>query len=157
MGSKAVSVIRSLRMWNVTLQCACNTRVGNSASRLHFTPQLGMDPSNSAKPPRLHLHPSSGWIEMRGTLGGSTLSIVRQNFRTAKLPNGARSMKVRDSSNLHSPYAKALLSRPKPQRSRSRRQSCLPPTKPAADEEDEEESYFLADECPSTPWATTAT
>jgi hypothetical protein len=60
-------------------------------------------------------------------------------------------MKVRDSSNLHSPYAKALLSRPKPQRSRSRRKSCLPPTKPAADEEDEEESYFLADECPSTP------
>ena len=61
---------------------------------------------------------------------------------------------LRDSSNLHSPYAKALLSRPKPQRSKPRRQSCLPLTKPATDEEDEEEdAYFSADECPSTPAA----
>ena len=58
------------------------------------------------------------------------------------------------SSNLDSPYAKALLSRPKPQRSRQlRKQSCPPPTKPATDEEDEEDAYFSADECPSTPAA----
>ena len=61
---------------------------------------------------------------------------------------------LRDSSNLDSPYAKAPLSRPKPQRSsrQPHRQICVPPVKPAADEEDEE-AYFSVDECPSTPAA----
>ena len=61
---------------------------------------------------------------------------------------------LRDSSNLDSPYAKALLSRPKPQRSsrQPRRQICEPPVKPATEEEDEE-AYFSVDECPSTPAA----
>ena len=61
---------------------------------------------------------------------------------------------LRDSSNLDSPYAKALLSRPKPQRSsrQPRRQICEPPLKPATEEEDKE-AYFSVDECPSTPAA----
>ena len=64
---------------------------------------------------------------------------------------------LRDSSNLDSPYAKALLSRPKPQRSsrQPRRQICEPPVKPATEEEDEE-AYFSVDECPSTPAAAAA-
>ena len=63
---------------------------------------------------------------------------------------------LRDSSNLDSPYAKALLSRPKPQRSsrQPRRQICEPPVKPTTEED--EEAYFSVDECPSTPAAAAA-